>query len=142
MKEFVWTDELVKEFHKLYTQSCWGKSVSDTIEMFKEQKKPKPLFTTTDGVDIWDNKTIVYVPTTPVGKAHSYKAHFYSPLIKFNIPCFSTEEAAKDWSLLNTKVLSIQDVYSMLESNDWDKAICNLIKKELIQKIENSKSLI
>ena len=110
-KEFVWTDELVREFCETRSHFyAFSKAVSD----FKDKKDPKPLFTTTDGVDVYTGD-LVYIlyggiwsgTTNPLrlnGDNHS-SINMY----------FSKREAAQEYAHLHKKQFSIADILNVTE---------------------------
>lgn len=94
-KEFVWTDELVREFCEL---PKLGMTFQKFIEAFKDIKTPKPIFLSVDGVDYFENGLVWILDSggTPVeltlnGLSGMWKA----------LKIFSTKEAA----LASRKVL-------------------------------------
>jgi len=119
-KEFVWTDELVKEFAYNWLDDNFEKfKVGESrLEKFKESKTKKPvLFTTEDGVDIEQGNPndIWRVFITP----SSYEA--WKP-IQMGIPqyinskdekYFYYKKSAEEYILMNKPCLSIADVYNL-----------------------------
>jgi len=71
-------------------------------------KYKQPLFTTEDGVDIFENNTSIY----HVDKSLNIKfiKHKDFKVISKNVKYFSTKEKAEEYILLNKPVLSLKDL--------------------------------
>ena len=72
------------------------------------QKVKQPLFTTEDGVDIFENNTSIY----HVDKSLNIKfiKHKDFKVISKNVKYFSTKEKAEEYILMNKPVLSLKDL--------------------------------
>lgn len=81
------------------------------------QQVKKPLFTTEDGVDIFEGNYWFYVKE---GSAKIVKTNVFKygglPQNKKPVKRFSTEEAAEEYVLLNKPQLSINDIVSMFKT--------------------------
>lgn len=89
-------------------------------------KKEKPLFTTEDGVDIFEGDKFYTVRTSDFKLLQPYTV--YSD----DVVHFSTKEAAEEYILMNKPCLSINDVSSILQEGKsyqyHNTTINNLIK--------------
>lgn len=92
----------------------------------------QPLFTTEDGVDVYEGDTVWHTNLNPNLK-------IYSSIVKYKKPftpvagLFSTKKAAENYIKMNKPCLSLNDVLSITNKTsfvpeDFSK---NLIKKEL-----------
>ncbi len=85
---------------------------------YVESVKPKPLFTSEDGVEIFEGDSIFYVETDDAPE-NSYKVNTYKvqQAGRFTsdktIYAFSTKEAAEDWILHNRPVISLKDLLDL-----------------------------
>mgnify|MGYP007068602990 CR=1 FL=1 len=104
------------------------------------KKVKKPLFTTEDGVDIYDKETIVYELFTSNYLLNKLKYNFtnhcrnYTP----NALIFSTREKAEEYILMNKPCLSLNDIIEEVNSHrdtnnfqtskiaSWLKELANL----------------
>lgn len=112
---FKWDDNTVKEFINFCRRSH---SISDIdylgmdIEKFKKSKEPKPLFTTSDGVQIFEGMEYWYLlKDNLVPYKCTYAGKGFEPPITF-----STKEKAEEWLLLNQPCLSVNDI---LNISNW-----------------------
>lgn len=106
-EEFVWTDELVKEFSKQHDAlDC---NVTDEkLNAFKQSKLRKPLFTTEDGMDVFSGGKYWIIDKDYIITAlYANDMCDLSPHTKAR---FSTESAAKEYVLYNKPVLCLKDV--------------------------------
>jgi len=96
----------------------------------KAEKSKQPLFTTEDGVDIFEGDEVTWLSTDCLSIAGTRKAD-KNMYITFKY--FSTKEKAEEYILMNKPCLSLNDVLSITNKTsfvpeDFSK---NLIKKEL-----------
>lgn len=128
-KEFVWTDELVNEYANSLISPLQqiGRGLSNgfnnysALEYFKASKRPKPLFTTEDGVEIFEGDRCWFVDL----RDNKYEIDFYD-FIRYStndeadlathnfLRYFSTEEKAKEYMIINKPCISVSDVYNIL----------------------------
>lgn len=83
-----------------------------SFDYFYDVQKSKPvLFTTEDGVDIFENNTSIF----HVDKALNIKfiKHKDFKVISQNVKYFSTKEKAEEYVILNKPCLSIKDIQSI-----------------------------
>lgn len=113
----------------------------DLLSDIKHDKKP--LFTTFDGVDIFEGDkfyyptgdySTVYKETAPIKSKIAEKS--YNNLLKYCLIVsnhkFSTKEAAEEYILMNKPCLSIQDILSKTEyPGYWCKTLKELVKSKL-----------
>lgn len=112
-KQFEWTDELVIEFCE---KDKLGLPFKTYLKYFKEMKVPKPLHTTTDGVDLYELTDRVYFITglcQPLSNLHAIS------LITADYPTFSTLEAVASYNNLHKKQFSIADVQYLLTRSSY-----------------------
>lgn len=90
--------------------------------------KSKPLFTTQDGVDIyegdryyWVNRKRKYLDVLSCEASSKY---FYNDI---NFLHFSTKEAAKKWIYYNKPMLSLNEILDTLSSGSLNKNVTNFI---------------
>jgi hypothetical protein len=128
--EFKWTDNLVAEF--LQTQlHIKDTKCFDFIEKFIESKKPKPLFVTEDGKDVFDQDTVWQVCILSDSWSCSCtKARIEITPIPSYFKYFSLEEKARDYMLYNRPLLSLNEIESIGQIQDPDQ---NIYFKRLIK---------
>jgi len=112
-----------------------GEKVYLTINLEKLEKAKQPLFTTEDGVDIFENDNFYSTRKDCLGSIIKYKGN---PFEIASTKCkefvdFSTKKAAENYIKMNKPCLSLNDVLSITNKTsfvpeDFSK---NLIKKEL-----------
>ena len=110
--EFVWTDELVKEFGRQWAAGILPDE--NPIEQFKASKQRKPLFVTEDGVDVFEDGAELICVEKDFSTRKAYISPFASP-----IECnkyFFTEAAAIEYVRLNKPMYSLNDV-----GDAWEK---------------------
>ena len=124
-KEFVWTDELVMELFKniasippqYFTMNLPYQKMAE----FKESKTKKPvLFTTEDGVDVYEGDDY-FVVLEPSWNWELLKHKCISCGIKNDRPdlkYFAIEANAKEYILMNKPCLSLQDLLSVWYKGD------------------------
>jgi len=128
MKDFIWDDDLVKEYVKWIKER--SRPIYDPISEFKELhqsikdyeiKGNKVLFTTEDGVDIYEGLKVSLLDSLNWHIAHSIIAPstpFYG--IDKQFKYFSSKEAAENYVLMNKPCLSLDDLL-----NVWNGSKCN-----------------
>lgn len=92
--------------------------------------KPKqPLFTTEDGVDIFEGDDYYSIHTTQFNFPNGYgKPTIKGTAIKGYWITFSTKEAAEEYVLMNKPKYSLNDIM-----NAYDRANCSFIRRDLLQ---------
>lgn len=108
-------------------------SLNTTVELIFLNKVKEPLFTTEDGVDIYEGDYCSHVNISDLTKRArtSYNTgNSYNPKIT---KYFSTEEAAEEYILMNKPCLSILDV---LDSQDNTYFLANKLKQLVKQKLK------
>lgn len=126
MSEDFWNDERVKEF-VYFKQISWPiLSITERMEQFKDSKKPKPLFTTEDGVGIhcdteyWQVE--VLPPTYSLSVAHTANSDTPSVRDFYNVNAikkFSFKEKAKEYILLNKPIqLSFNELQGLFTEEE------------------------
>ena len=127
MKEFKWNDELVKEFVDFIMSCCL--SSREAIEEFKKRHSPKPLFTTDDGVEMFGKEDCYFINIEPKSdyriKLLPSSVYMYS----INFKYFSTEEAAKEYKLMNSPCLSLKDIEDYLNTVKLDSPTSSYIRE-------------
>lgn len=109
MDNFQWTDELVFEFITFYTEYIQAPKVfwaSEIAEEFKKSKLRKPLFTTEDGVDIYEGQKVIGVDKSIVYEFTTATDGINTSVGKF----FSTREKADEYILVNKPLFSINEI--------------------------------
>lgn len=120
---FVWTDELVREFATKVTESFLNKyKPLPNLEDFKLEKIKQPLFTTTDGKDIYDNDLYWTVDSLFTIWYSGAASEIFDSGKNKSCKYFSTEEAAKEYIVMNKLCLSVNDFVSL-----WNTP--NILKK-------------
>lgn len=107
-KEFVWTDELVKEFALQTKVNGTNEWVAEQLYKFKSSKQRVPLFTTEDGVQVFEGSELWYVETDFMTMHILTLSKDYMPTKDHK--CFATEAAAKAYVRLNKPRFSLEDV--------------------------------
>lgn len=107
-KPFVWTDELVKEFIAFKSDNHIRYNTEDAIKVFKQPKQRKPLFTTEDGVEVFEGEPYFYVfpdEMTVQPATAEVRKDWLHPRLKL----FSTREAAEEYIFSNKPVLCYRE---------------------------------
>lgn len=118
-KQFEWTDGLVGKAIKqrLLTLHVGDRSTTyNFIQSFKTENKPKPLHTTTDGVDLYSADDEVYFrggTRLRVGSLHAQS------LIGRGLPFFSSLKAVEVYNNLHEKRFSLADVQYLLTRSSY-----------------------
>jgi hypothetical protein len=97
------------------------------------QHAKKPLFTTSDGVKIFEGDKYWYVPKSEL-TATSKMAHKGSGTKGINVVYFATELAAKEYILKNKPCLSLKDVENLLYCGsivDIKQSFKNLVEQRI-----------
>lgn len=94
-----------------------------------KKKEPAILFTTTDGIPIYDNNTTIWTITC-AGQAVVSSAEYYNPSLKY----FSSKEKAEEYKLWSEKRYSLNDIKSTL-----DKYVYPFDKKRIINELKQHK---
>lgn len=114
MKPFEWTDELALEFSvsPYATISPLRKGLED----FKASKQRKPIFTTEDGVDIFDGDGYFIVNKLyfTIAERFAYPELVVEPHRHAH---YSTREAAQAYVDRNEKRFSQEDIISVMRIN-------------------------
>lgn len=108
-------------------------------------EKVKPLFTTEDGVDIFEQTNLIYVsPTYNINYfSYNWNKDCIETCVKEGGKYFSSKEKAEEYIIFNKPCLSINDVLSLLEDKKslpwwkWDRT--SLDFKEEIEKLVKTK---
>jgi len=121
MDNFQWTDEIIEEIVGQAHRDGFHQqplSLHDRIEKFKESKQPKPLFTTEDGVEIFEGNEYWYImDCVNNGKWEIQKKTAHGTGHNSKHIRFSTKETAEEYILMNKPCLSLKDVVEQ-----WHKA--------------------
>lgn len=112
-------------------------SVDGNILTTYRPKAKQPLFTTEDGVDIFEGDTIFGVNND--WKIFSHYTDLQNKVKSWGIkPVFSTKEKAEEYILYNKPVLSLNDYYSLFNEEIRDYGIGEKLKKLIKSKIKQS----
>lgn len=116
MADFAWTDELVKEFYSYLLSKKEPDYFHGAVQTFKASKQPKKLFTTEDGVDIYEGDKTFWVLNAEESDWQVKNFIAQPDCIGENWSCFSTEAAAKEYVKMSKPNLSVRDVLQTLKS--------------------------
>lgn len=136
-KEFCWTDELVKKYIKLYTRNWWRGDITDKeIQEFKESEMADPvLFTTQDGVDIFNKNELLYV-VEHARDVHLFESKSTAGSIRGILKYFYYKEPAEQYVILHKPCVSISEVIDAGPAHDIDPVLKNNLMKLVKKKIE------
>ena len=122
--KFVWNDTLVKEAIKYCLDDNAGtltpfgieKNIKDFIASKQQSVSKDKLFTTSDGVAVYEGDEFWLLFTAPDSIGNPYKTKARKELLPFRSyqKTFSTEEVSKNWVLMNKPLLSVNDVFKVL----------------------------
>lgn len=123
-REFVWTDELVKSAIKerlLRIEFGEREPTEDYVKSFKLRNTPKPLFTTYDGVDVYEGGMFSFVLASDLDciMCDCYATKLITDDLKDEWITFSTIESATAFSRQNKKQFSLADITTKLLSNGF-----------------------
>ena len=108
--------------------------------MSEIKKSKKPLFTTEDGVDIYEGDNVWFVNTKskldPLFVAIIYNWDLAgSPNTSSDYKWFSTKKAAETYIKFNKPALSLNDIYHVFSQSDskskFTELVTNLVKEKL-----------
>ena len=106
--------------------------------MSEIKKSKKPLFTTEDGVDIYEGDNVWFVNTKskldPLFVAIIYNWDLAgSPNTSSDYKWFSTKKAAETYIKFNKPALSLNDIYHVFSQSDSKSTelVTNLVKEKL-----------
>lgn len=138
-KEFVWTDELVMDFLNFtFMKAPLFQGGRADMEQFKASKQSKPILTTEDGVDKYEGGAMYWVGRKTLNMGHV--GYIFNDSIKkshlYNYVYFSSEEAAKDFILMNKPCLSVNDVLSCTKDYYTSPQYINDLKQIAKSKID------
>ncbi len=122
-KDFVWTDELVKQWSKYLDKNVQRLPDYDKLlEQFKaEHTKPTILFRTEDGVDITDGEQELFLLSQYSDDTFYKTDESANRCVRDKIVgekdwyIFSTNQAREAYIERNTKLFSIEDVEKVLD---------------------------
>ena len=98
----------------------FGYTLCNTLDCFEiPQKVKQPLFTTEDGVDIFEGDEFIVVNIFTFNKHRTGKYLETNHMYKY----FSTKEKAEEYILLNKPCLSYGDVQEYLKVKDCNKVL-------------------
>lgn len=93
-------------------------------------KLKQPLFITEDGVEIFNDNTLVYTVSPNNFRLGKWYVFMGRPYIKNNHKLFSTKEAAKQYVIENKPCLSYNDIKKAISNDGWvDGQVLNQILK-------------
>jgi hypothetical protein len=131
-KEFIWTDELVAKAIKerLLTLSInlCSEPTTSFIKSFKAKNAPKPLHTTTDGVEFYDTNDLVFFQG---GTYLPLKNTMATTMIKLGLPTFSTPETAEAYRITHERKFSLADVQYLLTRSSYGEQFIQSITEAL-----------
>jgi len=136
--EFQWNDETVLEFVQFTLKNSpllQGRRAD--IKQFKENKQPKIMFTTSDGVDIAIGDRYYYVTrefNSYLDTCDSLSGGKFVSGTRVGDVYFSTEAAAEDFILENKPLLSLKEILSVGntgENNPYYKKLVDIAKSKL-----------
>ena len=106
--------EEFKIMHQSMMFKIKGHNTRYNIDYAKKEKQI--LFTTHDGVAVYEGDEFWLLFTAPDGIGNSYKTKARKELLPFRSyqKTFSTEEVSKNWVLMNKLLLSVNDVFKVL----------------------------
>lgn len=128
--------QIAKENTKLNKGVLAFKSV-DLAEKYVEENKPKKLFTTEDGVDIFEGDEFFRVwNTNGELKRDSYRCFadnkYSAKMMIKTCPHFSTKEKAEEYILVNKPCLSIKDIKEAMKKGlSVEGYLIKLVKSRL-----------
>lgn len=88
----------------------------DVIDMYKKSQQPKPLFTTEDGKPVYEGGVVwIVYDDYSVGYSQYIRGNEMLDLVASHggKRTFSTEDAAREWVLMNKPCLSLNDLLSV-----------------------------
>lgn len=114
----------------IYISKGWNSSIYN-IEHIKQ-----PLFTTEDGVDIFEGDIYYFINKNLKGRINNLIARKGSSRTESDqkeFLYFSTEASAEEYILMNKPCLSINDINKLkvLTFSNWDKYLKELVKTRL-----------
>lgn len=103
-----------------------------TISLSKIKKVKQPLFTTEDGVDIYEGDYVCWIGSVKYTdvKINDYRLADKAMITDGFVLYFSTKEAAEEYILMNKPCLSINDVLTVKEGA-WFNRLKELVKSRL-----------
>ncbi len=113
--------------------------VSASIETLSKVKQPIPLFTTEDGIEIFEGDRVWFVNDAmhvdqydfiKMGGENDLK--YYPNWYKY----FSTKEKAEDWILMNRPCLSVNDLLVLNDRMGTDVFGKELLRNNLIELVK------
>lgn len=129
--------------HKIMIPDFLVEGCSDWIEI------KEPLFTTDDGVPIYDNKQTVYCVSTASWTTSPYTAgQTCGPNVaskQYGWKYFSTKEARLEFIVQNKPVLTFRELKEMIEkdTHGWNTYISTLMDKvseKIVEKLKQNDS--
>jgi len=101
------------------------------------QKVKQPLFTTEDGVDIFEGDTFYFIPQNFYGNSSGKLIAKLGVLAEFAEARFSTKEKAEEYILMNKLCLSLNDIKlsDNIFSEDIIKDLIKLVKSKIQQSV-------
>ena len=97
------------------------------------KKAKQPLFTTEDGVDIFENNTSIYILDKFTIRHIKHKDF---NVISKHVKYFSTKEKAEEYILLNKPCLSVNDIKNTFPRIfDGEKELIKLVKSKIQQSV-------
>jgi len=133
---WIWTDELVSEFAHWYANL--RRPVYDPISDFKKLKEVKAtLFTTEDGVEIYEGDTHRIICLHSNWVYSSIPVNIIPIANKpIDVKYFSTEDAAKEYILMNKPCLSVKDIDSQSKGVPYQDLFIKRLKELAKQKLK------
>lgn len=115
----------------------FGFTLCNALDCFEiPQKIKQSLFTTKDGVDIFENDLVTTICSKTLVIQYLWKVtekELYQ-LKTRNIICFSTKEKAKEYILMNKPCLSINDI-TFPRIFDGEEELIKLVKSKIKQSV-------
>lgn len=99
-----------------------------------QPKMEEPLFTTEDGVDIFENDTVTWLHSDNLSIANTGKAHKSMFLY---LKYFSTREIAEQWILQNEKKYSLNDVEDAIRRYKGQSRVPRHTELDILNFLEN-----
>lgn len=108
----------------------WEFSTKKAAQTYIDINKPKPLFTSEDGVDIFEGNTIYGINTE--WEIFSHFTNLENKIKNWGIkPIFSTKEKAEQYILMNKPCLSLNDI-----SKSWILRDVRIYRKATEEKLK------
>ena len=130
-------EKLYRQFLLLNNDKPIGSyiSIEDVVNLFLSKEKPKPLFTTNDGVEIFEGGNCWIVEDDKESEPFEWRDVCNGGMYGHQI-YFSTKEKAEEYILLNKPLLSVSDICKLTSVYgkpmvNFEKDVIRLAKDKL-----------